>query len=323
MKKRMIGVCLSAILLATLCACQGVPTEPQETSAEQIGTTAPVTQAWHETEAQTQEPYVKQTFDTDEVYEHVFENHSKKLTSEEYQALEINSENHEAVVIFVYGCTTPIDAETAERQDIYLVRNVTSDMNANPDRKTTKYELFIANAGQPSGIGANVLVCYDYFEAYIDVLLANLTFGLCDEIPDYQDDPMNLGYIRERSSDVKYWVCANGRVYYEQDGACYESEQQVDAAYIVMMQVIEYGQSLHKRRLLFNQPMDIEGELREYVEGSFVVDENNIGYWQIGNQWTFYYLDLPVHAENFILVYAEKTYVCDDLSLLTPVQPEE
>lgn len=231
--------------------------------------------------------YIKPTFDMQDVYDHVFQNHSKKLTEQQVEAyqdgtLTLAQGEQEALIVFLFS-TNGGDSSWEEGYG-YLVKGVTSQLHGDPN--ATKYTFYV-NIYSPLG-EKQVYCTADYYEAYLDVMLEHLTFSVCESIPGMEQNVYEIGYIRRENDPIRYLVRADGYIYYEQEDKCYKSEQEVDSAYLAaMMLSTELSQRSRNSSVssyyTWNESMPTEGRQRYYpsIDRNVLVYEND-GYCEEG-----------------------------------------
>ena len=255
-------------MLASLYACSG-------DQASNDGSTAPEsaqqtqTQEEISSEETTAEPYVKQTFDENEVYAHVFERHSRKLTAQEAASPDIDTAAGQMIIGFSYQGFDSDDI------DYYLVEHASTNTHG----YNRKYQVGCNEISSSSGIFRGY-VTDDYHEAYLDVMLAHLTFAECESIPTFEDHVYNIGWIKcqEKSYDVR----ADGHIYYTEDDVNYCSQQTVDAAYLMAIILIsEKNESNAKNseiQVHMNYHFVVEGEKHTFTKGELLVDADGNAY---------------------------------------------
>ena len=185
------------------------------------------------------------SYDPQEVYDHVFNRQSRMLTEEEAERLKIgayylNTAKQQAVIEFLF-----IDQENSDdgwyRSGTYLVEGLTTDLPGYENN--TKYTLVLDAPTQ------NEVNCmYDYHEAYLDVLFEHLSFTECASIPGTEQRVYEIGKILV--DDFTYLIRADGHIYYEKNGVCYQSDQTVDIAYLTAI--------LFVTKMYFAKELDIE-----------------------------------------------------------------
>ena len=191
------------------------------------------------------QPTPKKTYDEAELYRHVFENHSLKLTPEEVETIEVDCQNGQALI----SVRLDINKDGSnELYDVYLVEGFTSK---GYNQNCSKYsaQLPWQRYDQTS---TSALVKHDYYEAYLDVLFENATFSACDGRPNYGDMVYLMGSFFLKSQNRSYSVCSDGYLYYvenslKENEQYYRSDQKVDVAYLAsilwMSNAFEFGTS--------------------------------------------------------------------------------
>ena len=314
----MATVLLVMCIVMTSC-CKSQSDAQQSTDVTACDTTEPIYDT-ESTEEVTDQP-IKQTFDKDQVYQHVFSEHSRKLTAEEVAMLHedsfdgIETNAKEAIVGFVMDCEIGFSFDTATYEEYYIVKDVTTDMQGSCD----KYVAAINQYSQPHYLRGTVSA--DYHEAYLDVMFENLTYTACQAIPDTEDLIYNIGYICTVGANTKYQIRSDGYVYYEDEIGSYQSEQRVDAAYLsslMIVSVLNQQNNANQAKPLdyLNHVIDVNGEYYECEEGTLLVDENRCGYDLKGDTWLAYF-DKPVgEADDFLLIYANRSVMYRDVTVL-------
>ena len=199
------------------------------------------------------QPTAKKTYDEVEVYRHVFENHSRKLTPEELETVEVDCQNGQALI----SVRLDINKDGSnELYDVYLVEGFTSK---GYNQNCSKYsaQLPWQRYDQTS---TYAFVKHDYHEAYLDVLFKNVTFSACDGKPDYGDLVYQMGSFFLKSQNRSYSVCSDGYLYYaenplKENEQYYRSDQKMDVAYLAsilwMSNFFEFG--AHKDHTYLNE----------------------------------------------------------------------
>ncbi len=295
MRVRYIAFVLVLLLLIG-CGCSvdqpsDADTTPAETTPQE--TTTPV-----ETE-----PYVKQTFDPDAVYDHVFLNHSRLLTPDEADAVKPNTAAGEAIISFEYNTDGSIDY-TMERQDFYLVSGVTTDLHGFNQK-------YFAVLNTYANIQAYCDIMDDYHEAYLDIMLEHLTFAPCDSIPKTEDGAYDIGYVAAREGEHRYEIRADGHLYYKYEDAFYKSEQTVDAAYLAAMLITSY--SVYESRKsysdffnIFNENLPDGGEMQSFEGKGELLVVNDTAYEPVGDSQV-YLTDEYLSTVGLMGIYANRT----------------
>ena len=251
MKKiKLLSVLLSFLLLFTSCIELVPPeAETESTSAnttESVETTTGDTileKTLYLTKEQNMEffglqPTPKKTYDEAEVYSHVFENHSRKLTPEEAETVEVDHRNAQALISV---CLDLDEDGNKELHDVYLVEGFTTK-GYNQD--CSKYRAHLPSRVDEASF-SHALVLHDYHEAYLDVLFANLTFSECESIPDYDDLVYPMGSITLISENQSYSVRSDGYLYYtdrsdKDDTKYFKSDRVVDVAYLASIEWLAF-----------------------------------------------------------------------------------
>ena len=228
--KKALNIFLILFLISVLCSCSALNTG----SNENAGSTSQNIDVVYDAQ-----PYVKQTFDHDQVYHHVFEEHSRKLTTKDIETAIPDASDDEAIVAFLYNCDVSTDW-SFEREDYYLVSGVSTALKGYNDK-------YFAVVNTYSNIEARCNIVDDYHEAYLDVMFEHLTFASCDSIPGTSDMAYDIGYICSNTTEQKYELRADGYVYYQEQGVCFKSEQMVDAAYLASMLFSSYRYALNSK----------------------------------------------------------------------------
>ena len=287
-----------ALLLLIGCSCSVEKPSYVDTAPEDIApqeTTTPV---------ETQ-PYIKQTFDPEAVYDHVFLNHSRILTSDEPETVKPNTAAGEAIISFQYNTDGSWDY-TMERQDFYLVSGVTTALHGFNQK-------YFAVLNTYANVQAYCDIMDDYHEAYLDVMLEHLTFAPCEGIPKTEDGAYDIGYVAAREGAHRYEIRADGHLYYEQEGAFYKSEQTVDVAYLAAMLITSY--SVYESRKsysdffnIFNENLPDGGEMQSFESKGELLVVNDTAYEPVGDSQV-YLTDERLSTVGLMGIYANRTKV--------------
>ena len=254
------------------------------------------------------------TYDPQEVYDHVFNRQSRMLTEEEAERLKIgayylNTAKQQAVIEFLF-----IDQENSDdgwfRSGTYLVEGLTTDLPGYENN--TKYTLVLDAPTQ------NEVNCmYDYHEAYLDVLFEHLSFTECASIPGTEQRVYEIGKILV--DDFTYLIRADGHIYYEKNGVCYQSDQTVDIAYLTAILFItkmyfakEFNIETFGNYGLWNEeiPSDAQKQYFSRVDRDLYV-WNGEAYDDRGYGWT-HVIDPEYTMEYMIGIYCHYLYVYPD-----------
>ncbi len=235
-----------------------------------------------------------------EVFAHVFENHSVKLSEEEKDSFDYKAPEGKAAIIFALT-DTPFGYSASEF-DAYIVEGVSSEN----DGSGNKYSAYISShGGDVSDKGGKVT--HGYHERYLDVLFKYLPFDDCEALPTHSDGYYSPVYFVSSANEeyLRYNLYTDGYLYYtvKDEGGeekHYRSTEKLDTAYLAF---IAYNAQLRKDNiktkeeagyeLHYNVELDIsepslrksfvtdKGDTVEYIEGAdgrcYITD--NVSSW--------------------------------------------
>ncbi len=294
MNRISIIIFLLFLLIGSVCSCY-----PLYNNSEQIIESSPPD---NDGIVADSEPYVKQTFDLETVYQHVFVNHSQKLTEQEAEKLCVDTSNGEAIICFLYNSDISSDF-SIELKDYYLVSGVSTALKGANNKYFTVVNTY-------ANLAAQCDIVDDYHEIYLDVMFEHLTFVTCDRIPGMQDMVYEIGYICSNSDDKKYELRSDGHIYYMEQDKCYKSEQKIDSAYLTSMLFSSYRYMLncddHQESLHYwNEEVLGGGEMCVFDKKGELPVIDNVAYDRLGNSWS-YIQDRYLSQHGLIGVYANR-----------------
>lgn len=201
-------------------------------------------------------PDPEPVIDTAELYQKVFVNQSVQYTVAEapdYDELD-STKDEVSLALYYYG-NQPEDAELLDK--VWVVEGVSTDF---ADGMLDKY---VISPCYYMNLGPSIEVSGYYHSAYLDVLFENVTFETVEEVTA---GAIKMVALTDRNSAPNrvYVAYDDMKLYYEEEGLLYRSEQSVDVAYLHMMGAVYVNKSIVNGGVLFNEEI-LEGGTPEQV----------------------------------------------------------